>query len=78
MEEKPKKIRNFVETLSGHLCRSVLIFMFLGWIVLFQLLNEFQNHVSCYPFFMPQVASVMLDQVSYQEGSLSCGNTLLY
>ena len=40
------------------MCISVLIFMFLVWIVLFLWLNTFQNHVFCYPFYMPQLASV--------------------
>ena len=58
VEEKRQKIWNLVETLSGHLCRSVLIFMFLVWMVLIYWMNEFQYRVFSYPFFMAQVACV--------------------
>ena len=53
-----QKIWNFVETLSRHICISVLIFIFLLWIVLFLWLNEFRNHVFLLSFFMPEVACI--------------------
>ena len=57
VEGNLKKFWNFVEILSRHMCSSVLIFMLLLWIVLFQWLNQFEMHVFCYPVFMPQLAS---------------------